>query len=99
LTNCKKYGIINTEIKERGKNQMKEFFELNKPYKFDVTDLTALIYVIAAILGVMGVNPTIPFLIGATISTAFCWQARRINLIILNVALFGLNLVNFIKMF
>ena len=78
---------------------MKEFFELNKPYKFDVTDLTALIYVIAAILGVMGVNPTIPFFIGATISTAFCWQARRINLIVLNVALFGLNLVNFIKMF
>jgi hypothetical protein len=98
LTNQQSCGIINTEIKERGKNQMKEFFELNKPYKFDVTDLTALIYVIAAILGVMGVNPTIPFLIGATISTAFCWQARRINLIILNVALFGLNLVNFIKM-
>ena len=99
MTNRTKYGIINTEIKERGKNQMKEFFELNKPYKFDVTDLTALIYVIAAVLGVMGVNPTIPFLIGATISTAFCWQARRINLIVLNVALFGLNLVNFIKMF
>ena len=78
---------------------MKEFFELNKPYKFDVTDLTALIYVIVAVLGVMGVNPTIPFLIGATISTVFCWQARRINLIVLNVALFGLNLVNFIKMF
>lgn len=78
---------------------MKEFFELNKPYKFDVTDLTALICVIAAVLGIMGYNPTIPFLIGATISTAFCWQARRINLIALNVALFGLNLVSFIRMF
>lgn len=78
---------------------LKKFFELNKPYKFDVTDLTALIYVIAAVLGVAGVNPTIPFLIGATISTAFCWQARRINLIVLNVALFGLNLFNFVKMF
>jgi hypothetical protein len=78
---------------------MKKFFELNKPYKFDPTDLTAIIYVIAAVLGIAGINPTIPFLIGAAISTAFCWQARRINLIVLNVALFGLNLVNFIKMF
>lgn len=78
---------------------LKNFFELNRPYKFEVTDLTATIYVIAAVLGVMGHNPTIPFLIGATISTAFCWRARRINLVALNVALFGLNLVNFIKMF
>ena len=71
---------------------MKEFFELNKPYKFDVTDLTALIYVIAAILGVMGINPTIPFLIGATISTAFCWQAHKINLVVLNLALWVMNM-------
>lgn len=77
----------------------KNFFELNRPYKFDVTDITAVIYVIAAVLGIMGYNPTIPFLIGATISTAFCWQARRINLVALNVALFGLNLVSFIRMF
>lgn len=78
---------------------LKKFFELNKPYKFDVTDITAIVYVIATILGIIGYNPTIPFLIGAIISTAFCWQARRINLVVLNVALFGLNLVNFIKMF
>lgn len=25
---------------------MKKFFELNRPYKFDPTDLTALIYVV-----------------------------------------------------
>ena len=78
---------------------LKNFFELNKPYQFDVTDITATIYVLAAVLGIMGYNPTIPFLIGATISTAFCWQARRINLVALNVALFGLNLVSFIRMF
>lgn len=78
---------------------LKNFFELNRPYKFDVTDITAAIYVIAAVLGIMGHNPTIPFLIGATISTAFCWQARRINLVALNVTLFGLNLVSFIRMF
>ena len=78
---------------------LKNFFELNKPYQFDVTDITAVIYLIAAMLGIMGYNPTIPFLIGATISTAFCWQAKRINLVVLNVALFGLNLVSFIRMF
>jgi hypothetical protein len=78
---------------------LKNFFELNKPYEFDVTDITAIIYVIAAVVGIMGYNPTIPFLIGAVISTAFCWQARRINLVVLNVALFGLNLASFIKMF
>lgn len=78
---------------------LKNFFELNRPYKFDVTDITAIIYVIAAVLGIMGYNPIIPFLIGATISTAFCWQAKRINLVALNVALFGLNLVSFIRMF
>lgn len=43
-------------------------------------------------------NVTPLFLIGSAIGTAFCWQGRRINLVVLNVALFVLNLVNFIKM-
>ena len=74
-------------------------FELNKKYKFDPTDLTAIIYVMCAVLGMNGINPTIPFFIGSAISTAFCWQGRRINLVVLNVALFALNLFNIIKMF
>ena len=78
---------------------MKEFFELNKKYRFDLTDLTAIIYVVCAAIGISGGNPTPLFLIGSAISTAFCWQARRINLIVLNVALFVLNLVSTIKMF
>lgn len=78
---------------------MREYFELTKPYKFDVTDLTAFIYVICAIFGSIGYNVTILFFIGSIIATAFCWQAKRINVIVLNVALFGLNLVNFIKLF
>ncbi len=78
---------------------MREFFELNKPYKFDPTDLTAIIYSICAVLGSIGYNVTPLFLIGSLIGTAFCWQARRINLIVLNVALLGLNVVSFIKMF
>lgn len=78
---------------------LKKFFELDKPYQFDITDITAIIYVVCAVLGSIGYNVTPLFLIGSTIATAFCWQARRINLVVLNVALFGLNLVGFIKMF
>ncbi len=78
---------------------MREFFQLNKKYEFDPTDLTALIYVICAVFGSIGYNVTPLFLIGSVIATAFCWQARRINLIVLNVALLGLNVVSFVKMF
>ena len=77
---------------------MKKFFELTKPYKFDVTDLTALIYTVCAVLGIMEYNVTPLFCIGAIIATAFCWQARRINIVVLNVALLALNLVNLAKM-
>jgi hypothetical protein len=79
--------------------KLKEFFELNKPYQFDPTDLTAIIYTVCAILGSIGYNVTVLFLIGSIIGVATCWQARRINLVVLNVALFGLNVVNFIKLF
>lgn len=78
---------------------IKEFFELNTSYKFDPTDLTALIYVVCTVLGIMGMNVTPLFLLGSVIGTAFCWKARRINLIVLNVSLFILNLVSFIRMF
>jgi hypothetical protein len=78
---------------------MKKFFELDKPYKFEVTDLTAIIYTIAAGVGMGGGNPTILFCIGAVIGTAFSWQARRLNVILLNVALLILNIFNLIKMF
>lgn len=79
--------------------KFKNFFELNTAYKFDPTDLTAFIYTLAAILGLLGYNPTIPFFIGSIIGTVFCWQAHRINLVVLNGALFVLNLYNFVKLF
>jgi hypothetical protein len=79
--------------------RLKEFFELNKPYQFDPTDLTAIIYTVCAIFGSIGYNVTVLFLIGSIIGVATCYQARRINLVVLNVALFGLNVVSFIKMF
>lgn len=70
---------------------MRKFFELHGKYKFDPTDLTALIYVVCAVLGIMGKDTGLLFLIGSAIGTAFCWQAHRINLIVLNVALFIFN--------
>lgn len=78
---------------------MKKFFELDKPYKFDPTDLTALIYVLCTVLGIMGMNITPLFCVGAIIGTAFCWQAHRINLVVLNVALLVFNIYNFINIY
>lgn len=78
---------------------MCKYFELNRPYQFDITDITALIYLICACIGINGGNPTPLFLIGSILSTAFCWQAKRINLIVLNGSLLLLNLVSFIRMF
>ena len=74
------------------------YFELNRPYRFEVTDLTALIYTICAIGVMLGANMTIPFCIGAVIATAFCWQAKRLNLVVLNVALLVMNVYNLILM-
>lgn len=77
---------------------VKKFFELDKPYKFDVTDLTASIFLLTTILGIMGFNTTPFFLVGSAIGTAFCWQARRINLVVLNVSLFVFNVFCFVQM-
>ena len=77
---------------------MRKWFELNKPYRFDVGDLTALLYTICAVGCMLGYNMTILFAIAATIGVAFCWQARRINLVILNVALWAMNVYNLFTM-
>lgn len=68
------------------------FFNLNRAYEFDITDITALIYTICAVGVISGCDMTILFFIGSTIATVFCWQARRLNLILLNVALWFMNL-------
>jgi len=72
-------------------NKIKTFFNLDRPYEFDITDITALIYTICAIGVMCGVDMTILFFIGSAISTAFCFQTRRLNLILLNVSLFAMN--------
>ena len=67
------------------------YFNLNRPYEFDITDITAIIYTICAVGVIGGVNMTIPFFIGSAIATAFCWQAHRLNLVLLNVSMFAMN--------
>jgi hypothetical protein len=72
-------------------NKFKTYFNLNRPYEFDITDVTAVIYTICAIGVMLGADMTVLFFIGSAIATAFCWQARRLNLVLLNVALFAMN--------
>lgn len=72
-------------------NKLKTYFKLDRPYEFDITDITAIIYTICAIGVICGGDMTVLFFIGSAIATAFCWQARRLNLVLLNVALFAMN--------
>lgn len=74
------------------------FFELNHKYKFDITDIIAVIYIACATGIMLGFNMNVLFFIGSAIATATCWQARRLNLVFLNVALFALNSYNIIMM-
>ena len=74
------------------------YFELNKPYQFDITDITAPIYALCAFGIMMGFNMNVLFFIGSAISTATCWKAKKLNLVVLNGALFLLNLYNVIMM-
>ena len=78
--------------------KIKTFFNLDRAYEFDLTDITALIYTICAIGVMSGCDMTILFFIGSTIATIFCWQAQRLNLVVLNVALWFMNLYYFINL-
>lgn len=80
-------------------NKIKQFFHLDQAYQFDVTDITAIIYTICAIGVICGLDMTVLFFIGSTVATVFCWQARRINLIVLNIALWFMNLYYLIQLF
>lgn len=74
------------------------YFQLNSKYQFDITDITALIYTICAVGVICGIDMTVLFFIGSTIATAFCLEARRVNLVVLNVALWCMNLYYVINM-
>jgi hypothetical protein len=72
-------------------NKIQNYFNLDHPYEFDITDITAVIYTFCAIGVMLGADMTVLFFCGSLIATAFCWQARRLNLVLLNVALFAMN--------
>lgn len=67
------------------------YFNLNRPYEFDITDIIAIIYTICAAGVIGGMDMTILFFIGSAIATAFCWQARKLNLVLLNASMFAMN--------
>ena len=79
-------------------HKLQTFFNLDSPYEFDVTDLTSVIYMICAIGVIAGADMTVLFFIGSAIATAFCWQARKLNLVLLNVSMFMMNGYYLIKM-
>ena len=79
-------------------NKIKAYFNLDRAYEFDLTDITALIYTICAVGVICGCNMTVLFFIGSTIATAFCWSAQRLNLVVLNVSLWFMNLYYLINM-
>lgn len=68
------------------------YFELNRKYKFELTDITCIIYVICVVGIILGFNMTPLFLSGCIISLIASIPARRINLILINVAMIALNI-------
>lgn len=80
------------------KTKLTQYFDLNQPYRFEVGDITAAIYTLCVIGVFCGVDMTLLFFIGSAIATAFSWQARRINLLILNLALFAMNIRNLVAL-
>ena len=79
--------------------KIKDFFELKGRYRFEVGDITALLYTVCAIGCMLGYNMTVLFTIAATVSIAVCWQAKRINLVVLNLAFWVMNVYNLVTMF
>ena len=75
--------------------KLRKWFELDKSngkYVFDWSDVTSIIYVVCVGGIIMGFNMTPLFLTGCVIRLAASIPARRINLIIINLAMVILNL-------
>jgi uncharacterized membrane protein YkgB len=77
---------------------MKKWIEEPK-YVFDINDIIGIIYIVCVIGIISGLNMTPLFLIGCIISLISCFKARRINLVIINIAfvvLYGYYLIQMI---
>ena len=69
---------------------MKKWIEESK-YKFDINDLICLVYVLCVVGIISGLNMTPLFFIGCVVSFVACFKAKRINLVIMNLAFVILN--------
>lgn len=62
-----------------------------KKYIFDINDIICLIYIVCVVGIICGLQMTPLFLIGCIISLISCISAKRINLLIINIAFVVLN--------
>ena len=69
---------------------MKKWIEENK-YRFDINDLICLVYVLCVVGIISGLNMTPLFFIGCVVSFVVCFKAKRINLVVMNLAFVILN--------
>lgn len=60
-------------------------------YQFDINDFIGLIYVLCVIGIMCGLNMTPLFFVGCIISFIACFKAKKINLVIINLAFVILN--------
>ena len=67
-------------------------------YRFDINDLIGVIYVLCVIGIICGLNMTPLFFVGCVISFIACFKAKKINLVIINLAFVVLNGYNLIQM-
>ena len=69
---------------------MKKWIEENK-YRFDINDLISILYVLCVVGIVCGLNMTPLFFVGCAISFVACFKAKKINLVVMNLAFVILN--------
>jgi hypothetical protein len=69
-----------------------------KKYVFDINDIICLIYIVCVVGIICGLQMTPLFLIGCVISLISCISAKRINLLIINIAFVVLNTYYLIKL-
>ena len=65
---------------------------IKKPkYQFDINDLICIIYVLCVVGIISGLNMTPLFFVGCIISFIACFKAKKINLVVINLAFVILN--------
>ena len=69
---------------------MKKWIEEEK-YQFDINDIICVIYVLCVVGIIGGLDMTPLFFIGCVVSFVACFKAKRINLVVMNLAFVVLN--------